>query len=180
MIARLADAYVRLLFALEVLVFNTSLSLHVSVLLGAREAFRQCGVLLFVASVIVTVAAAAFIKEGLDWMKQLRSCPTWMWATAVTLWLYSIGTLLLEVVLPQPGPLGERPIVVSGFPIGFEAISLCVIYSVVWRSYLEKSELIKRVGVSITFLAVMILGSLAHRAGYLPPRPLPPWSTGDQ
>jgi hypothetical protein len=161
-------------------VFAASLSLHVSVLLGAREPFRQCGGLLFCASVILMLAAAAFIKEGLDWMNQIKSCPKWMWRTAVALWLYSFGTLALQAVLPQPGPLAEQPIVVSGCPTGLDAMFLCVIYSVLWGSYLDRPELIKRVGVSIAFVGVIILGFLAHRAGYLPPRPETHWSTGDQ
>lgn len=47
---------------------------------------------------------------------------------------------LLTAFLPQPGPsLADRILTVSGFPLGFEAVPICILYSVLLKDYLEKT-----------------------------------------
>jgi hypothetical protein len=66
--ARFGYAYVSLLLVLEFLLFISSLSLHLSVLLGTRRLFAEFGASLFRGTFIVGIPVIAFIKDSLRWM----------------------------------------------------------------------------------------------------------------
>jgi hypothetical protein len=168
MIARLAYAYVGLLLALELLLFVASLLLHVSVLVGAKLPFAECGLILFRGTVIVAVPVAAFIKDGLSWKNQIKSCSKWMWKAALGLWMYGLFISCLQLILVFKGaaPI-DMALTLSGVPLGFDAISFCILYSVLGRGYLEKSEVTRRALGSAALVALGTIAFLAHRAGYL-------------
>jgi hypothetical protein len=167
LIARLAYAYVRTLLVLEILLFAASLLLHLSVFIaGPTEAYAEFGSPLFRATVIVGVPVIAFVKGGM-WVTQIKSCPKWMWKGALTLGVYALLLACMQMTLSQGGSLSEQPLVVSGFPLGIDAISLSILHSVLWSDYLEKSEVIRRAMHSVAFVIVGVVVFLAYRAGYL-------------
>jgi hypothetical protein len=167
LVIRVAYAYVSFLFALEVLLFTLSALLHVTVLMGARQPFQEFNAMLFDGSVVVGVLIIAYIKNGLMWRNQIKSCPAWMWKAALILGGYALVTIFLEPIFPEGDSYCQRPLVMSSFPVGFDAISFCVIYSVLWSGYLSKSEVSKRTGHSLLMLAYGVIVFLAYRAGYL-------------
>jgi hypothetical protein len=167
MTACFAYAYVRLLLALELLLFTASLLLHLSVFVGAKTPYAVYGVMLFRGTVIVGVAVTAFIKDGLTWMDQIKSCPRWMWKGALTLGVYGLLIVCLQMIFPQGPSLSDQSLTVSGFPLGFDAIYLCILYSVLWAGYLDKSEVLRRTLHSVILVALGVIGFAAYRAGYL-------------
>jgi len=163
---RLAHAYVCLLFALEMLLFASSLLLHMSVLVGATQPFLVYGAMLYRGAIIVGVPITAFVRDGLKWPHQIKSCPKWMWRTAAILGVYCIAVAALQALL-SGSPFFEAPVVESCLPLGFDAISLCVLGSVLWSHYLSSSELIKRAVSSLMMIGVCAILLLAYRAGNL-------------
>ncbi len=164
---RFAYAYISLLLVLESLLFISSLSLHLSVLLGTRGLFAEFGTVLFRGTFIVGVPVIAFINDSLRWRDQLRTCPIWMWKAALTLGVYSLFVLCLQAFFPEGASFSEQALAVSGFPLGFDAIALCIIYSVLWSGYLMKSDIAKGAGKSLLMVLLGIGAFLAYRAGYL-------------
>lgn len=167
MVVRLAYAYVRFLLVLETLLFTLSLLLHLSVLAGARRPFAELGAILFRGTFIVGIPVIAFIKDGLRWRDQLKTCPGWMWKAALTLGMYGLVVLCLQAFFPEGASFSEQALAISGFPLSFDAIALCIIYSVLWSGYLTKSEVAKRTGKSSLMVLFGVVAFLAYHAGYL-------------
>jgi hypothetical protein len=165
--SRFAYAYISLLLVLESVLFISSLLLHLSVLLGTRGLFAESGAVLFRGTFIVGIPVIAFIKDSLRWRDQLRTCPTWMWKAALALGVYSLVVLCLQAFFPEGASFSEQALAVSGFPLGFDAIAFCIIYSVLWSGYLTKSDVAKGAGKSLLMVFLGIVAFLAYRAGYL-------------
>ena len=162
MIERMAYAYVQLLFALELLFFALSLVLHVSVILGMKGPYAEYGAPLFGVSVLVGCSVPVFAKDG-RWKDQIKRCPKRMWRTALILGGY--GLLMVPI-----GVLSESW-AFSGASIAFDAISICLLYPVLWTDYLAPSEVKAKALRSAMFLALITAAFIANRAGYLPSRP---------
>jgi hypothetical protein len=109
------------------------------------------------ASVMVSVPAAAFIKDGLRWKDQIKSCPKWMWSTALALGAYALFSLFMQIVLLRRPPLSDGALTLSAFPLGLDAIFACILYSVVRSDYLDRSEVQRRTLWSLFLLAIMII-----------------------
>lgn len=62
----------------------------------------------------------------------------------------------------------DRVLTVSGFPLGFEAIWICILYSVLSKGYLERTVLVRRALHSVAMVDLGAVVFLAFRAGYLP------------
>lgn len=165
--ARFAYAYVSLLLVLESLLFISSLSLHLSVLFGTRGLFAEFGAALFRGTFIVGIPVIAFIKDSLGWKDQLKTCPRWMWKAALTLGVYSLFVLCLQAFSPEGISFSEQALAVSGFPLGFDAIAFCIIYSVLWSGYLTKTDIAKGAEKSLLMVFLGLVAFLAYRAGYL-------------
>lgn len=165
MTARLAYAYVRLLWVLEVVLFAASLLLHLSVFItGTTELYAAFGLMLFRATVIVGVPVIGFTKGR--WTDQIKTCPKLMWKCSLILGVYALFLIFLAIIFPQGTSLSEDAFTLSGVPLGFDAISLCV-YSVLWSGYLEKSEVVRQALYSVAFVGLTVIMFLFYRAGYL-------------
>jgi|SRR5215472_2076429 len=92
---RIAYGYACILWAAEALLFLMSLMLHSAVLVGAKGSFINYDLALFRAAVIVGILTTAFLKDGLLWVQQIKSCPKWMWKTALALGVYSLLKMLV-------------------------------------------------------------------------------------
>ena len=125
--------------------------------------------MLFRATVIVGAPAAAFARDGM-WKEQIKGCPWWMWKAALTLGVYAIFIACAQAIFPQGASLSEQALTVSGVPLAFDAISFCILYSVLTSDYLDEAEIISRALLSFALVAFGVLTYIAYRAGYLHPR----------
>lgn len=167
MVTRIAFLHVRLLLALSAMLFAVSLLLHVSVLMGADEPYARYGLSLFGATVFVAMSLPSFFKDSLRWVDQIKTCPKWMWKTSLGLGLYAMSTPLIQAVFPSGSSDNYMPIVFSGAPLAFDAISFCVLFSVL-RGYLGDSQVAKSSRNSVIFIVFVAAIFLAEHAGYLP------------
>jgi hypothetical protein len=104
------------------------------------------------------------MKDGLRWKDQVKSCPEWMWKAALGLWAYGFVVFILKVVFPAaPSPIGD-PMVVSSFPLGFDAITICILYAAFGRRWLNEAELKRAAAISVVIIGV----ELAIFGGFLP------------
>jgi hypothetical protein len=62
----------------------------------------------------------------------------------------------------------HSPWAISAAPLGFDAISICILYPVRWTGFLDRSEITNKVLHSVMFLPVIVVMFLAYRTGYLP------------
>jgi hypothetical protein len=90
MVARLAYAYVSLLIIFELSTIVLMAALHVIVIVGVTAPCTGCGAILFNVSLVLGFPAAAFLRYSHEWMKRIKSCPAWMWKTALGLGAYSL------------------------------------------------------------------------------------------
>ena len=157
-----ARGYVVVLIALQLLLLMASLLLHVTVLIGASTPFRAYGLAMFRAAVVVAIPVFAFIKDY--WTDQIKNCPRWMWKAALVLGIYGLLTMVL---LLWSRTEWAAAVTLSGFPLGFEAISFCVLYPVIGQGYLSEPEVKRRALHSVGLIALMAFGFLAYQAGYL-------------
>ena len=164
---RLAYMYVRLLLLIETLLFTSSLALHMSVLIGARTAYSEYSLTLFRGTVIVGVLAGAFIKDGLQWMNQVKSCPEWMWRVALSLGGYVLLVGFLEALVRSGVSFSEHALTLSGLPLGIDAIYSCILYSALRPAYLNKSEVVDRARNSLIVIILGVIVFSAYSAGYL-------------
>ena len=167
MIVRLARVYIYLLLALEALLFASQLVLHASVCVGAKEPYSKYGAMLFRAAIIVGIPAIAFVKDSLQWKKQIARCPEWMWKAALMFSAYGLLVLCMQSIFPEGRSLGEQTLTVSSFPLGLDAISFCVLYSVLWSGALDKDALVTRTRNSLIIVALGFATFFAYRSGYL-------------
>ena len=153
MIRRLASAYVYFLLVLEMLLLAASFSLHVYVFAGGKGLYADCGSMLFRGAVAMGFPVTPFVKDSFRWVAQIKSCPKWMWRAALTLGVYGLYLGLLTLIFESASSSGNA-LTLSGVPLGFEAISVCILYSVLREGYREKSEVVRRVRYSIILVAV--------------------------
>jgi uncharacterized membrane protein (DUF441 family) len=73
---------------------------------------------------------------------------------------------LIQVLFGNSHP-SDSDLVISGFPIGFDAITICILYPVLRPGCLDGPELIKRTAASIMIVALGVIAFLAYQAGYL-------------
>jgi hypothetical protein len=168
MIARLTNAYIRLLFALIVLLFVSSLILHVSVLMGREELYARFGAMLFTGTVIVVIPAGLFEKDRDFWENEFKSCPRWLRRTVVVFAAYGFVVLCFQlIVIPNGEPISKQAMTVSAVPLSFDSIGLCVLYAVMWSDPLNESELVRRARNSVIAATLEVIVLLAHRGGHL-------------
>ena len=164
--ARLAYAYVRTLLVLEALLFAASLLLHLSVFIrGPNQAYAEFGLPLFRATVIVGVPVIAFVRDR-AWKNQIKSCPKWMWKGALIVGVYALLIAGAQMIFSGGASFSEDALAVSGFPLGLDAISVCILHSVLWSNYLGQSEVVRRAMHSVALVALGLIVFLAYRAGY--------------
>ena len=87
-----------------------------------------------------------------------------MWKGALGLGVYSLLIACVQMFF-SARPIVEQ-ITISGFPLAFDAIFVCILYSVLWADYLQKSELVLRTLESIASVILIVVLFLGYRAGY--------------
>jgi hypothetical protein len=156
MIARAGRIYIQALMVAEVILLLASIAIHLSVLAGTEAVYEKYQGALGTAVIVLCGPPFAFKKKGAGLIAQIKSCPQWMWKSAVAIAAYGILTLLTLVISPT-NSLFTSSLVGSGFPLGFEAVPICILYSTLWRLHLDGSGLIKNAGISLLFIGFGIV-----------------------
>jgi hypothetical protein len=164
--AYIAILYVKVLFLSEFILFVLSLVLHSCAIARPERLDEHYEVILFQAVVLLGIVILPFVKDSLRWKDQIKTCPKWMWRSSLVLGLYGLLISCLEVLFSGRS-FFDLHLSTTGFPLGFEAVGLCILYSVLHRNYLEKSELLKRSLISIGWVFFWTIVIIAHHVGYL-------------
>ena len=139
----------------------TSLLLHVRAWTGATNSLlADYGVLLFRYGILLWMGVLPFVRNSVKWLDQIKECPTWMWRSALALGLYSI------LFLFRTGSSGQDTLRMLGFPLAFDAISLCVLYAVLRSPRKTESDIVRQSVGSLIMMAVCVSGYMAYKAGY--------------
>jgi len=165
--AMLARIYVVLLFVLEGLLLAASLLLHFSLWIGIQRLSANIPEGLLVGGLLGGFVTAFLAKDRNVWKNEFKSCPIWVRFLTIMLVLYGfISALVRTVVLPGAG--ASELLTVSGLSLSIEAMSLCILYAVVWTDSEQGAELLKRSRNS--FIAAILSSAylLADHAGYFP------------
>ena len=168
MLTRLARAYSIFLFSAQIVLFVVCLVVHVYVFAVVDERAFNIAKFLWAACIILMLPAMAFIKDSPRWMQQLKACPVWMCRIALGVWAYGFVIFFLRLLFPVVSEPMSDPLVLSGIPLGFEAITICLLYAALWRGYLNESELNKSAGLSLAFAFFVIVIFGTYKAGFLP------------
>jgi hypothetical protein len=167
MTSRLSYGYVGFLLVLEVLSLATTLLLHVRAILGVGEPHKEYGLMLFCAALVLGALVTPFLKNNLYWMKQIKSCPMWMWMTALAVGLYGLSILCLGAIVLGSASASRDTMAISSFPLAFDAISVCILYSVLCSGYLAESEVVRRSRLSAIGASFGAIVFLVCRLGRL-------------
>jgi hypothetical protein len=166
MLAKIARLWMLLLLAVGVALLVASLSLNVTVLcygyIGNYWKAPNFGILLLGA------ATAPFNKEPVRWVKQIKACPRWMWISALALAVYGLVAALLQFAFHAGPDFSDQTLALSAFPLGFETIPICLLYSALWTGFVDRSTLPKRAAASLGLVVFTAIFLAAGRAGYLP------------
>jgi hypothetical protein len=163
MIARAVRAYVLLLFVADLLLLATSLILHVSVWLGKLPLRDQANMAILLGSLFFNFAVLCLAKERNVWKNEFSACPAWLRWGAALFGCYGFGVAIVQTLLRSEGP--DNSLTISAVPLAFEALSMTVLYSVLWRGSLEAPELRKRAGISFVVVMAVFVLLLANRLG---------------
>jgi len=158
-----AYAYARILLVLTAILFALSLVLHLGVLFHVSQDWSKFVPWLFRLTVSANMLVPIFSKDYLRWMDQVKACPKWLWKSAVGVALYSMSTF---VVLMLSGDMALWNYTSSGFPLGFDALSFCIIYAAIFKNYLSGPEVSRKAlysaGFGMLTLVLFTLGSYFH------------------
>ena len=152
-----ARAYIWLILILQLLLFVISLFLSVTVFMGMEQLYGKLMLPIFRASVSLNGAIVPFIAYAPRWLTQVRTSPTWMWKLALIVAAYGFSTVFLQAVIPLSQGSAREALIYFGFPLGFDAVMLCILYSVLWARYLDDLEINRRVWQSLIVIALFIV-----------------------
>ncbi len=167
MMVKIARAYVAVLFVLDVALLAASLVLHISVWLEARQFYANSGLTLLIGTLIVNFVVLCLAKERNVWKNEFKACPRWVRGMAVALGCYGFGVAIFQTVLLPNAGVPDDTFTVSAIPLAFEALSLTVLYSVLWTDSLPQAELPRRAGTSFVAAVIAVAILVANHAGYL-------------
>ncbi len=167
--ARFANLYTRFLFALLILLSILTLVIHIGVLIGANEHYTVSINILFIGNLFVLFPIFSLAKDRNIWGNEFKSCPRWMQIAVVIFAVYGLVVSFIGVVIVRGGglPFREGTLPISAFFVGFDAISMCIPYSLLWASPIEQSELIRRARISVIAATLAVIVFSVYRAGYL-------------
>jgi hypothetical protein len=167
MMVKIARVYVVVLFLVDLTLLATSLLLHVSVWLGARQLYARLGLTVLVAALVVNFVVLFLAKERNVWKNEFKACPRWVQGMAIAFGSYGFGVAIFQTVLLPNAGGPDDPFTVSAIPLAFEALSLTVLYSVLWAGSLPQAELPRKTATSFIAAVIALAILVANHAGYL-------------
>lgn len=159
--ARLARLYVLLLFMVDLMLLATSLVVHAGAWMRKSPLYDKAGMLVLVCALFLNFVVLCLAKERNVWKNEFRACPVWLRVVAIVFGCYGFGVAITQTILRSDGP--DSPLTVSAVPLAFEALSLTVLYSVLWRGSLGASELRRRAGISLAVVSAVVALLLVNR-----------------
>jgi len=165
--AQLARIYVLVLFVLEGLLFAASFLLHIGLRIGIGSLYQSIPDSMLGAGLLISVATAFLAKDRNVWKNEFKSCPLWVRLLTIGVVLYGfICVFTLTAFFPESQAVGLHTI--SAMSMSITAMSLCLLYAVIWRSSETEAELLKRIRNSFIVATLGSLYLLANNFGYLP------------
>jgi len=162
---RLAHAYARALFVLNILFFNLSILLYVCVLSDASWAASPFAKLITAGAFIAGLPIFAFLKNGMNWVREIKNCRAWMWRGVLGCGAFALlNFCLLVFVFPSGNPEG---LMQPAHRMGIGGISVCVLYTALWSGTVDDAGLTKMARNSVLFLSFVAATFLAYHAGFL-------------
>jgi hypothetical protein len=168
MMVKIARTYVVVLFLIDLMLLAASLLVHISVWLGMQQLYTKLGLALLVGALIANFVVLCLAKERNVWKNEFKACPAWVRGLAIAFGCYGLGVAIFQTVLLPNAGGPDDPLTVSAIPLAFEALSLTVLYSVLWAGSLPQAELLRRTGISFIAAIVAVAILVANHAGYLP------------
>jgi len=165
MIAKCARAYVVALLVAERLLVASSLLPQMRFLIGAHPLGAEYGQALLVGSLKAGLPVACFAKNNRIVKNELKSYPNWLRGMVIAFCVYGFAVMFIRTAsFFNPG-LPMDTLAVGGFTLGFDALWLCVPYSVLRSGAISEAEFINRSRISsiVAILATAIF--IASRAG---------------
>jgi len=149
----------------EIALFLVSVVIHLLVLMGDRKLYEDYQGALGTAVIIIGGPAFAFKRKGVGLIAQIKSCPKWMWQSAIVIAAYGIATTSLFIF--STNVVFTSSFVGSAFPLGFEVIPICILYSSIGPHHLDESQFLRNCMASVIFVILGIIWALAAHHGIL-------------
>jgi hypothetical protein len=166
MMTKFARVYVVVLFVLELLLIAASLLLHISMWIGKPRVYPHSGQTVLLGAFLSFFPAAIFPNDRNIWRTEFKNCPQWVRGVVMTCVLYGITIAFLQMVFLPVMHDPDGLFLLSAIMLVIGSISLCVLYSVVWRNTFQDAELVKRSGISFVVAVACIAMFAADRLGY--------------
>ena len=153
MMTILARFYVISIFLLELLLLGAAVTVHIAVWLGKNQIREP----LLVGGLLAGFATGFLAKDQNIWKNEFKSCPSWMRRAVIVLGLYGLVIAFFEIVALPSLRDPERMLAVSAMVLAFNALFLCIPYSVLWANPLQGAELVKK---SLMSFVALVLGGV--------------------
>lgn len=168
MIARLANVYVGVVFAVLLALTAVTLFAHISMLLGHLDYVGLDHRILFCLLFGPSFAAIGLARERNVWRNEFKACPMWMRIATVLLAIYAwTGGFFMMALGPDNSASLSDTIATTVMPLFFYSLPLCIPYSLLWASPVSHNELIQRVGKSLAAVGLaavfFFIGSYVHK-----------------
>jgi hypothetical protein len=163
MIAKAVRIYVFFIFVVEILLLATSMTIHVDVWLGKSQLYNKAALPVLVGVLFANFLVLCLAKERNVWKNEFSACPIWLRRVAIALGCYGFGVAITQTILRSSSGGPDDPLTISAVPLAFEAMSITVLYSVLWRGSLGATELLKRAAISFAFLGAALALLFANR-----------------
>jgi len=166
---KVAYLYSCLVLALVVLLLGSSLCLHLAALLGSITLSARFGFALTIASFLIAGSGIGLAKERNVWRNEFMDCPVWLRVFVVALMVYGWCSGFVQIASSRSGLLPPNDgLIATSISLFLVAGPLCILYPVVFRGTMDRSELADRLPISLCALGIVTVMFLAARAGYLP------------
>jgi cellulose synthase/poly-beta-1,6-N-acetylglucosamine synthase-like glycosyltransferase len=133
------------------------------------ELFGGYESVLFCTALVLAVPASFLAEDRNIWKHEFKSNPKWLRAATLILMIYAFATSFLEVLLRADGdPFHAGSLFFTAMPFFFQAMSLCILYSLLWARPLGGKELIRRVRISLIGSAVCLALIASAKSGIFP------------
>jgi hypothetical protein len=167
MIAKCARAYVVALLVVELLLVASSLLPQIGFLAGAQEPRAEYGHALLLGSMVMSLLVFCFAKDKHIFTNELKSCPKWLRSIVIAFCAFGFVVLVARTAFSVNPEQLTGTLAASGFTLGYDAMCVSVLYSVLRSGAISEAEFIKRSRISSIAAIVAIAVFVANRAGWM-------------
>ncbi len=164
MMVKAARFYVLCLFIIVLFLLVISLFVHVGAWVDESLYVKTGGHILIGALFTNFVVFCLARKESFT-RNEFTTSPIWLRVSAIIFVCYGFGVAAWRTVLCSSCGSPDDPLTISAVPFAFEAMSMIVLYSVLWGGSLGATELQKKAGISFFVGAAVLALLLVNRLG---------------